>query len=573
MAKNVVDILVSKKLLQLEESSRIRKEAREKAVPVDDLLYARGITEADVADAKSMLTGYPVKYLKGMQIPFEVLRDIPEESARHYKIIPLGRHEGFIDIGMLQPEDSASQEALKFVAGRANLPVRIFVITPSDFATVLQEYRSLSGEVTKSLGEFEKEYEQLGEDVKIRRSGEEQPKIVEEAPVTKMVSVVIRHAVEGRASDIHIEPTRANLRVRFRVDGILYTSLLLPIDVHPAVVARIKVMTNMKIDETRVPQDGRFHAEVTGRFIDFRVSTLPTAFGEKIAIRILDPEAGINSLTELGMDGRNLVGLEEGMKRPFGLILITGPTGSGKSTTLYAMLQKLNEERYNIISLEDPIEYYIPGVNQSQVRPEIGYEFATGLRNIMRQDPDIIMVGEIRDKETAALAIHAALTGHLVLSTLHTNNAIGVIPRLIDMGVDPYLLAPTLILAVGQRLVRKLCEDSRKAVEVEGKIKETIDQAVEAMPPALQEEIRSGLGGTIYGAQTSALCPKGTRGRTGIFEVLFMTPELEKIILSGHSESLIGAEAARQGMITMKQDGIRKVVKGIIGFEELLEAV
>ena len=573
MAKNIVDILVSKKLLELEEGTRVRKEAKEKKAPADDLLYARGITEADVAEAKSILTGYPVKYLKGVAIPFEVLRDIPEESARHYKIIPLGRREGSIDIGMLQPDDAASHEALKFVAGRANLPVRIFVITPSDFATVLQEYRSLSGEVTKALGEFEKEYAELGDEVKIRREGPEQGKIVEEAPVTKMVSVVIRHAVEGRASDIHIEPTRANLRVRFRVDGILYTSLLLPIDVHPAVIARIKVMTNMKIDETRIPQDGRFHAEVTGRFIDFRVSTLPTAFGEKVAIRILDPETGINSLAELGMDGRNLEVLEEGMKRPFGLILITGPTGSGKSTTLYAMLQKLNEERYNIISLEDPIEYYIQGVNQSQVRPEIGYEFATGLRNIMRQDPDIIMVGEIRDKETAALAIHAALTGHLVLSTLHTNNAIGVIPRLIDMGVDPYLLAPTLILAVGQRLVRKLCPDSRKSVQAEGKIKEMMEQEIAAMSPDIKEEVRAGLAGPLYAAQISALCPKGTRGRTGIFEALSMTPELEKIILSGPSESLIAAEAARQGMVTMKQDGIRKVIKGIIGFEELLEAV
>lgn len=571
MAKNIVEILVSKKMLSLEEAALVRKEAREKQTPIDDLLYARGITETAVAEAKSAFTGYPIKYLKGVQVPFEVLHDIPEESARYYKIIPLGRHEGYIDIGMLAPDDVGSQEALKFVAARANLPVRIFVVTPSDFATILQEYRSLSGEVTKALGEFEKEYEELGEEVKVLHG--EPGKIVEEAPVTKMVSVVIRHAVEGRASDIHIEPTRTNLRVRFRVDGILYTSLLLPIDVHPAVIARIKVMTNMKIDETRIPQDGRFHAEVMGRFIDFRVSTFPTAFGEKVAIRILDPEAGISSLSDLGVDGRNLEVVEAGMKRPYGLILITGPTGSGKSTTLYAILQRLNEERYNIVSLEDPIEYYIQGVNQSQVRPEIGYEFVTGLRNIMRQDPDIIMVGEIRDRETAALAIHAALTGHLVLSTLHTNNAIGVIPRLIDMGVDPYLLAPTLILAVGQRLVRKLCEDSRKPVEISGKIKEMITQELTIMPEAIRETVQTHMGDPMYQAETSALCPKGTRGRTGIFEVLSMTQELEKIILSGPSESAIEEESRRQGMITMKQDGILKVMKGIIGFEELLEAV
>lgn len=548
----------------------VRKSAKTAGTPVDDLLYTRGIKENDVADAKSMITGYPVKYLQGVAVPFDVLRDIPEESARHYAIIPLGRHDGFLDIGMLHPEDSASQEALKFIAGRAGLPLRIFIIVPSDFQAVLQEYRSLSGEVTKALGEFEKEYEGLGGDVKIRK---QTTKIVDEAPVTKMMAVILRHAVEGHASDIHIEPTRDNLRVRFRVDGVLYTSLILPIDVHPAVVSRIKVMTSLKIDETRVPQDGRFHADIGGRFIDFRVSTFPTTFGEKVAIRILDPEAGVTTMADLGIEGSNLEKVEAALQRPFGLILITGPTGSGKSTTLYALLQKLNEERYNIVSLEDPVEYYIQGVNQSQVRPEIGYEFATGLRHIMRQDPDIIMVGEIRDRETAALAIHAALTGHLVLSTLHTNNAVGVIPRLIDMGIDPFLLAPTLIMAIGQRLVRKLCQDSRKGVAIEGALKETLMTEVQTMPPATRQEAEALMSGTVYQGEVSAVCPKGTRGRTGIFEVLTMTPELEKLILAKPSEADIQKEVVRQGMLSMKQDGLMKVLKGTIGFEELLEVV
>jgi len=549
----------------------VRKQARKEGAALDDILYSRGIGETDVAEAKSAVAGYPVKYLQGSEIPFEVLRDIPEESARHYKIIPLGRREGYMDIGMLHPEDVSSQEALKFIASRANVPVRIFIVTPSDFQQVLRQYKSLSGEVTKAVGEFEKEYESLGEEVKIRR--EEPGRIVEEAPVTKMMSVILRHAVEGRASDIHIEPTRENLRVRFRVDGVLHTSLSLPIGVHPAITTRIKVITNLKIDETRVPQDGRFHAEIAGRFIDFRVSTFPTAFGEKVAIRILDPEAGVSTLSDLGLEGGNLEKIEQAMTRPFGMILITGPTGSGKSTTLYAILQKLNEERYNIVSLEDPIEYYIPGVNQSQVRPEIGYEFATGLRHIMRQDPDIIMVGEIRDKETAALAIHAALTGHLVLSTLHTNNAIGVIPRLVDMGVDPFLIPPTLIMAIGQRLVRKLCPDSRKPVKIAGKIKEALDAELGEMPAEVRKAAEAASGSEIYQALASSICPKGTRGRTGIFEVLTMTPDLEKIILTGPSESLIREEAKKQGMLAMRQDGAIKVLKGIIGFEELREVI
>lgn len=570
MPKNIVDILVSKKVLNLEDASSIRKKSKEQEIQIDEVLYSHGITEVDVAQAKSELTGYPIKYLAGTRVPFDALRDIPEDSVRHYKIIPLGKNEGYIDIGMIFPDDMTAQEAIKFISSRLNIPARIFIVTPTDFNIIMQEYKSLSGEVTKALGEFEKEYETLGEDVRIRK--DEIPKITEEAPVTKMMAVILRHAVEGNASDIHIEPARDALRVRFRVDGILYTSLLLPQDVHPAIITRIKIMTNLKIDETRIPQDGRFHAQINGREIDFRVSTFPTTFGEKIAIRILDPQAGVSTLSELGIEGRNLTLIEEGIKKPYGMILITGPTGSGKSTTLYAILQILNQERVNIVSLEDPIEYYIPGVNQSQMKPEINYDFANGLRNVVRQDPDIIMVGEIRDKETAAMAIHAALTGHLVLSTLHTNNAVGVIPRLIDMGVDPFLISPTLILAIGQRLVRKLCPESRKKVKVSGKIKEIITKEIEEASLPIQELLKKNMT-DIYQAEVSSICPKGTRGRTGIFEVLSMTPELEKIILTGPAESKILEEAKRQGMITLKQDGLLKALGGTIGLEELLEVV
>ena len=277
------------------------------------------------------------------------------------------------------------------------------------------------------------------------------------------------------------------------------------------------------------------------------------------------------SLSELGCEGRNLELLTEAIDRPYGMVLITGPTGSGKSTTLYAILQILNKEQVNIVSLEDPIEYYVPGVNQSQVRPEIGYTFATGIRHLMRQDPDMIMVGEIRDKETALLAVHAALTGHLVLSTLHTNNATGVIPRLIDMGVEPFLIPATLIAAVGQRLVRKLCPDSRKTIKLAGRVKEIITKDVEAMPDLFREELKGKMPAEIYQAQVSPSCSTGTRGRSGIFEVLTMTPKLEEIILTSPSEAKIQEEARRQGMLTLRQDGILKVLKGIIGLEELIE--
>ncbi len=571
MAKSILDILAAKGIINLTDAAQIKKEAKEREIGVDDVLYTRGVTEIDVAEAKSELSGFPTRYLQGQQVPFEALHDISEDAARHYKMMPLGRREGYLEVGMLNPDDVAAQEALKFISARLNLPVRVFIITPPDLETIIKEYQSLSGEVTKALGEFKKEYEALGEDVIIRR--EEPSKIVEEAPVTKMVAVMLRHAVEGNASDVHIEPSRERLRVRFRLDGILHTSLMLPMDVHPAIASRIKVMTNLKIDETRIPQDGRFHAQIMGREIDFRVSTFPTAFGEKVVIRILDPGAGIKTLQELGLDGRNLTLLEENIKRPYGMILITGPTGSGKSTTLYAILQILNQEGTNIVSLEDPIEYFVPGVSQSQVRPEIGYDFATGLRHILRQDPDIIMVGEIRDKETAALAVHAALTGHLVLATLHTNNSIGVIPRMIDMGIDPFLIPPTLILTMAQRLTRRLCPDSRKKIKIAGKMKEIISKEIESMPDSLRETVKKEMPSEIYQAEVSPTCPKGTKGRMGVFEVLSMTPELEKIILTGPSESKILEEAKRQEMITMKQDGVLKALRGQIGLEELLEVI
>ena len=448
------------------------------------------------------------------------------------------------------------------------------MIKSGDLERVLGQYKNVGGEVTKALSEFQEDMQETYGGKKgsvVAKQTEEAGKISEEAPVTKMMAVILRYGVEGGASDIHIEPTQDKVKIRFRVDGILYTGLFLPKNVQMALLTKIKVMTNMKIDESRVPQDGRFHARILDKEIDFRVSTFPTSFGEKVAIRILDPTAVTKSMADLGIEGRNLKILEENIKKPYGMILITGPTGSGKSTTLYAILKEMDSESLNVVSLEDPIEYYIPGVNQSQVRPEIKYDFATGLRNILRQDPDIIMVGEIRDKETAQLAVHAALTGHLVLSTLHTNNAIGVIPRLIDMGVDPFLIPSTLVLAIAQRLTRKLCPESRKEVKIEGKYKEIIEREIVSMPLIYQEEVKKMKKDSIYVPEISTVCPKGTRGRIGVFEVLEMTKELEKIILEGPSEDKIIKEARRQNMITMREDGILKALRGIIGVEELME--
>ena len=349
----------------------------------------------------------------------------------------------------------------------------------------------------------------------------------------------------------------------------------MPKNLQSAIVTRIKILSDLKIDETRLAQDGRFATKLGERKIDFRVSTFPTKNGEKVVMRILDPLAGNITLADLGLEGRSIDILRRGMEKPFGSILITGPTGSGKSTTLAAMLRIMNTEDINIVTLEDPIEYFIDGVNQSQVHEEIGYTFANGLRHILRQDPDVIMVGEIRDRETAGLATQAALTGHIVLSTLHTNDSMGVVPRLIDMNVEKYLIPPTLNVAAAQRLLRRLCPDCKIKTKANSGEESIITKAIQDMPQEYQEKLLSDKGYVVFKPNTENPCKtcagKAFKGRVGIFEMMEMTDELEKIILGTLSEAAMREEAKRQDMITMFQDGIIKVLKGVVSLEELLE--
>lgn len=509
----------------------------------------------------------PTRQVNSKTIPFEILKQIPEEAARHYKFVPIAAKDGVMEIGMVNPEDIEAREAVQFIVSKFNMPLKVSLISEEDFNSVMKEYKGLSGEVSKVLGELESALMETEKGVIPEEEISSDAKFIEEAPVTKMVAVILKHAISGNASDIHIEPLRDKLKVRFRVDGVLHTSIILPINVHEAIVSRVKILTNMRLDEKRKPQDGRFEARVEGRDIDFRVSTLPSFFGEKIVARILDKERGIKKLEELGFLEKDVEIIRKNIKKPYGLILLTGPTGSGKTTTLYSMLQELDREKNNIISLEDPIEYNLEGINQSQVKPEIGYDFANGLRSILRQDPDIIMVGEIRDKQTAALAIQAALTGHLVFSTLHTNNAIGVIPRLIDMGVDPFLIAPTLLMAIGQRLARTLCEDSKNAVPLKGAAMDRIMRELEEVSLSIKKDIK--IPENIYQGVPSGSCPGGSRGRIAVAEILEKTPELEKIILENPVEPAILKEARKQGMLTMKEKGVLRLFDGVIGIEEL----
>lgn len=540
---------------------------------VIDALKSRGITDEELLSARGEYYGIPTRSLAGKSISYDILKYIPEESALHYKIIPLSIVDDMLEVGIVDPDNIEARDALNFISSKTNFPFRIFLISPGEFESAVQSYKGLSGEVSKALEELETELETDDIGSAIAAVEPEAPpqgggaRIIEDAPVTKIVATMLRYATEGNASDIHVEPMVERIRVRFRVDGVLHTSLLLPLKVHRAVVARIKILSNMKLDEKRKPQDGRFSARLSGKRLDFRVSTFPTHYGEKVVIRILDQERGVKKIAEIGFRERELSIIMEAIRRPYGMILISGPTGSGKSTTLYAMLNEIDREKRNVLSLEDPVEYNIEGVSQSQVMPEIGYTFATGLRTTLRQDPDIIMVGEIRDKETAQLAVQAALTGHLVLSTIHTNSAIGVIPRLIDMGVDPYLIGPTLNLAIAQRLVRVLCPGAGKAIPVEGSIKVLLEKQFQDLPETYKNEIP--VLSEIYEAAPTPECPNGTRGRMAVFEVLEMNKSIEQIVLQNPTEAAITAVARKNGMLTMKEDAIIKSSQKLIPFEEV----
>ncbi|MDO8486355.1 MAG: GspE/PulE family protein [Candidatus Staskawiczbacteria bacterium] len=531
------------------------------------ILEKKIVSEEYLFDLKSKISKIALKKVKAEDVPLDVLRLIPEEAAINYKMVPLAKDGNVFEIGMVYPEDASAQNALRFLSQQENFSYKTFLITFTNLSNLLKQYRTLKSETKRALEELEKGQKEILDTLEINAS----PKVMaEEAPIIKMVLVILRHAIEGGASDIHIEPGREKLTVRFRQDGILHSGLSLPLSVHLAIAARIKIIASLKIDENRIPQDGRFSAKVNNKNIDFRVATFPTLYGEKVEIRVLDSTEGLKSFEELGLRGRNLDLVKEAIKKPYGLILSTGPTGSGKTTTLYALLQILNKDNVNIVTIEDPIEYSISGINQSQIKPEIGYTFAQGLRQILRQDPNIIMVGEIRDEETANLATQAALTGHVVLSSLHTNTSTGVIPRLIDMGVKQFLIPSTLRVAISQRLIRVLCPHCKKKVVPNEKIKNYILSRIKSFPPLAKKDFKMPESLYIYEAKGCELCNlMGYAGRMGLFEVLSMTNELAELLMRDPVESSILKIAQKQGMLTMEQEGILKILSGETTIQEV----
>jgi type IV pilus assembly protein PilB len=477
-------------------------------------------------------------------------------------------------IGIVDPENYKAMEAGEFISKKGGLKTAYYLISEISFKNAYNQYKGLNREIKSAL-EIKNQEDETKEKTKKDEEGLEFEEVIKSAPVAKIVTVIMKHAVEGRASDIHIEPLANETRIRYRIDGILNTSLTLPKHVHNSIVGRIKVLANLKLDETRIPQDGRIRESFAGKEIDFRISILPLLNDEKIVMRILDISRGAPNLEDLGFMGHGLSVIKKNTKKTDGMFLVTGPTGSGKSTTLFSILNRINRDGINISTLEDPVEYFIKGVNQAQVRPEVGFTFASGLRSLLRQDPDIIMVGEIRDSDTAELAVHASLTGHFVLSTLHTNDAIGAIPRLMDMKVEPFLLGSTLSTIVAQRLVRKICEHCRTEIKLK---KDALPDFRKSISEVSKEIISSEFGEVDYDNLVifkGEGCPRcgntGYYGRVAIAEILDVTHHIKETIINGNAKNLTSKDIkAHQKYITLSEDGILKVLKGLTTYEEVL---
>lgn len=576
----ILDTLTLRQALTAEKAKEIENEITAKGVNLENfLLENKIVNEEQITEARAQIAGMPYFNLLEKEVPEAILNFLPEEIAQTYKIICFAKEGREIKIGMVEPNLKA-MEAVNFLAAEGKFKVEYYIISVSSFKKTFKQYQKIEEEISSALQvKAEEDGDELIEvDSSIDNLSTDE---INSAPVSRIVAVIIRHAVEARASDIHIEPYAKESRVRYRIDGILHTSLVLPKSIHNAVIARIKVLAKLKLDETRVPQDGRIRLVVSNREIDFRVSTLPLASQEKVVMRILDTVAGVQTLENLGFNKLALTRIREGIKKTSGMVLVTGPTGSGKTTTLYSTLDILNKEGVNISTLEDPIEYEIKGINQSQVKPRIGFSFANGLRSLLRQDPDIIMVGEIRDEETAELSIHASLTGHLVLSTLHTNDAIGAVLRLLDMKVERFLLASTLKVIVAQRLARRLCTHCKQEVQLSDEAKEEIKAELVSLPADI---IKSELPDFSidnmfekYKIYKPVGCPRcentGYSGRVSISEVVEINDELKEIINAG--EENLNEEVVRktENFISIKQDGMIKVLQGVTNLEEVLRVI
>lgn len=573
--KQVEDTLVIDGALTQEQLEYLKNKAARENAPLLSLLVSAGkVTDEALTKAIAQASKVPYVNLSAAKIEPGVLKLLPQEVADRYMAVPLGEMQNRLVVAML---DADNVQAVDFLSNKIGRPLKVYAASEAGIRQVLRQYQAnISDTVVGEIGNINSPGGDLSPEAAAAAAGDKNIKtIVQDSPISKALSTILEYAAKNGASDVHIEPLQTALKIRCRVDGILREILRLPKSTEPPLVSRIKILANLKIDEHRIPQDGEFSINSAGKDIDLRIAISPTVWGEQVVIRLLDKSGTSLKLEDMGYAGRALRTIREGIKSTSGMVLTSGPTGSGKSTSLYALLQEVKSDSINIVTLEDPVEYKMPGVNQIQVNADVGLTFGNGLRSILRQDPDVIMIGEIRDKETAELAVQAALTGHLVFSTLHTNSAAGILPRLLDMGIEPFLIASTVRTVIGQRLVRRI--GAKKETYQSDKVEtEAIRQTIGALLPKSKEEMAAAVKDlghktlpladqnayTLTKGVDSPETPGGYKGRVGIFEVFSVTEQIQELILKHAPSSEIQKMAEAQGMITMRQDGYMKALEG-----------
>lgn len=587
MENKIEEFILKYDLVSKQDLDKLRDEAKKQNKPlVQYLIEKHAITEEDSVKINALISHIPYVDLKNKTIATETLNLIPKDVATTYMAVPFGLVDGQLNVAMVDP---TNLQAVDFLTRKTGHFVSAYMTTKENVMRIIDTYQTtLNADVVQALGKAATETkvdERIEGATKQKTSGQaaEVQNFIQDAPITRALNTILEYAIESKASDIHIEPRAKELKIRFRIDGLLQDTMTLPKTIEPALISRIKILSNLKIDEHRIPQDGQASYVISHREVDLRIAIAPITYGEQVVIRILDKSDSLINLDALGFKGRSYRLIQEGMKKPHGMILSTGPTGSGKSTTLYAVIQEIKNVSLNIVTLEDPVEYKMDGINQIQVNTPVGLTFASGLRSILRQDPNVVMVGEIRDQETADLAVQAALTGHIVLSTLHTNSASGVLPRLLDMKVEPFLIASTVNTVIGQRLVRRVCETCKKSFQSSQAATEMINKALSQVLPKNEAEakakatelgydnlpIYSQKAYTLYKGEGCKACLNGYKGRTGIYEVFAMNDAMEKLLVSHATTTDIQRQAQKDGMLTMQQDGLLKVLTGITTIEEV----
>ncbi|MDB5185911.1 MAG: ral secretion pathway protein [Candidatus Saccharibacteria bacterium] len=584
--KQVEDNLVAEGLLTQEQLDEIIIKAKKEEAPVFSMLMKEGhVTQEKLTQLIAHATKVPYVNLTAARIDGKVLELLPQEIAERYMAVPLGEMQDHLVIAML---DADNVQAIDFLSNKIGRPLKVYAASEEGVRIVLKQYSKTIGQQVAGVFDQTTHATPIAELVQATAAGKAVQAdtnittIVQDSPISKALSAILDHAAKARASDIHIEPLENELKIRCRIDGVLQEVMKLPKSTEAPLVSRIKILSNLKIDEHRIPQDGQFTVRAAGKDIDLRIAISPVVWGEQVVIRLLDKSGTSLHLEEMGYKGRALRTIQEGLKQPNGMILTSGPTGSGKSTSLYALIQEIFDDSINIVTLEDPVEYKMSGVNQIQVNADVGLTFASGLRSILRQDPDVVMVGEVRDAETATLAVQAALTGHLVFSTLHTNSAAGILPRLLDMGIEPFLIASTVHTVIGQRLVRRLT-DTKETYESDNAETEAIQATIGHLLPEKESDVakvsadlgydnlplRGQKAYTLFKGKDSPEAPKGFKGRMGLYEVFEVTSEIQDMIIKKSTSLEIQKIAQTQGMVTMRQDGYLKALAGYTTLKEV----